>query len=337
MMKNGIYILANDVVYDQLLALLNSIEVNAGGLFPVCILPYDDQLDKVRQEIQTRENVFLFEDQECIDRWETFARKVWNIHPTTRSTWQKNGVLDVYRMGMHRRFCAFEGVFENFIYLDADILVLSSLKPIFSQLSQSDCVVYDFQHRDITHVYDVNSEKLLDTFPQDRISSEIFCAGLYGSKRGLFSQQDLDQLLKNLSDGEAELLYPNAPDQTLVNYMMMRLNRSIYNFALELPSDQRTGCCVTSPHFEEKDHLLYDRNHRLTYLHYIGLSSQLFRQVCVGENIAFPYRDLFLHYRYLHEPENQPIFTAPAKPYLPPKPSLANRVFQRIKLVVQGV
>ena len=101
-------------------------------------------------------------------------------------------------------------------------LVLDSLEPIFHQLSQSDCVVYDFQYKDPAHVYDVTAEKLLETFTQNRISSEIFCAGLYGSKQGIFSQEQLNRLLENLADGESELLYPNAPDQTIVNYMMMR-------------------------------------------------------------------------------------------------------------------
>lgn len=330
MMKNGIYILANDVVYDQLVALLNSIELNAGGHFPVCIIPYDDRLDKVRQEIQTRDNVSLFEDQSCIDRWENFAREVWQAHPVVKSTWQKNGIFDVYRMGMHRRFCAFEGIFENFIYLDADILVLGSLKPIFHQLSQSDCVVYDFQYKDPAHVYSVTSEKLLETFTQRRVCSEVFCAGLYGSKRGIFSQEHLDQLLKTLADGESELLYSNAPDQTIVNYMMMRSNYSIYNFALELPSDESTGCCVTSPHFKEREHLLYDQGNRLTYLHYIGLASSLFSRVCEGEKIDFPYRDIFLHYRYLHEPDNRPRLQQSSS-------SVISRLMQKLKSVRQGI
>jgi hypothetical protein len=38
-MVNGIYTLANDVVYDQLVALLNSIEANVSPNIPVCIIP----------------------------------------------------------------------------------------------------------------------------------------------------------------------------------------------------------------------------------------------------------------------------------------------------------
>ena len=46
-MTEGIYILANDVVFDQLVALLNSLEVNAGKNYPVSIIPYDDRLERV--------------------------------------------------------------------------------------------------------------------------------------------------------------------------------------------------------------------------------------------------------------------------------------------------
>ncbi len=41
---DGICTLANDRVYDQLIALLNSIEVNGGKALPVCVYPYDDNI-----------------------------------------------------------------------------------------------------------------------------------------------------------------------------------------------------------------------------------------------------------------------------------------------------
>jgi hypothetical protein len=53
-MTNGIYILANDVVFDHLVALLNSLEVNGAKNIPVCIIPYDNRLKKVQVEIATR-------------------------------------------------------------------------------------------------------------------------------------------------------------------------------------------------------------------------------------------------------------------------------------------
>ena len=44
---NGIYTLANDAVYDQLVALLNSIEANYSKDIPVCVIPYDNDIGKI--------------------------------------------------------------------------------------------------------------------------------------------------------------------------------------------------------------------------------------------------------------------------------------------------
>jgi hypothetical protein len=193
-------------------------------------------------------------------------------------------------------------------------------------------VVYDFQHKDITHVYEVTSPKLLEIFPQERLNQEIFCSGFYASKKGLFAENQRDWLIEQLRAGEAEIVYPMAVDQPLLNYMMMRSNFSIYNLALQLPKEERTGCCVTSPHFQALDNILYDRGKRLTYIHYIGLSSSLFTRLCSGENLDFPYRDIFLHYRYLYEPSQRPVFTDTLKPYQPPTPTFWQKVTRKLGL-----
>ncbi|MFM6662947.1 MAG: Npun_R2821/Npun_R2822 family protein [Microcystis panniformis] len=329
---DGICTLANDRVYDQLIALLNSIEVNGGKALPVCVYPYDDNIERIRAEIAQRPNVQLFDNQEIIERWDNFAKSAWEPHPTAKERWLKAGSRGYHRFGTHRRYCAFDGPFDRFIYMDGDTLLMSPLDRVFAQLDNYDCVVYDFQHKDITHVYEVTSPKLLEIFPQERLNQEIFCSGFYGSKKGLFDENHRDWLIEQLRTGEAEILYPMAPDQTIVNYMMMRSNFSIYNLALQLPKEERTGCCVTSPHFQALDNILYDQGKRLTYLHYIGLSSSLFTRLCSGENLDFPYRDIFLHYRYLYEPSQRPIFTGSPKPYQPPTPTFWQKVTRKLGL-----
>ena len=141
------------------------------------------------------------------------------------------------------------------------------------------------------------------------------CSGFFASRKGLFDEGKLSKLMQNLENGEADLLYPFAPEQSLLNYMLMRSDVSIYNFALDLPYDKRTGNSVTSTHFEEKEHILYDKGVRLTYLHYIGIGSGPFRRLCSGENVNIPYRDIFLHYRYLHDPEKRPPLMGRIKPF----------------------
>ncbi len=331
---NGICTLANDRVYDQLVALLNSIEAILGPEMPVCIYPYNDETEKIAAEIAKRPNVQLFNDKESMQKWDQFFRDVWDTHPTAQEKWRQIGSNGYHRFGTHRRFCAFDGPFDRFIYMDADTLLQGSVAPIFNRLNDYDWVVYDFQFTDLGHVYDVNLPKLFTLFTPEQIKSKIFCSGFYASKKDLLAQDKLDYFLSKLREGEAEILYTMSADQPILNYMVLRGDIKSCNLALELPEDKITGCCVTSSHFQAKDNILYDKDNRLTYIHYIGLSSKLFSRVCAGENIDFPYREIFLHYRYLHEPDQRPQFKTKPKAYNAP-PNLATRVFRKLGIKVE--
>lgn len=320
---NGICTLANDRVYDQLVALLNSIEAVIGPETPVCIYPFDEQLDRIRAEISHRPNVQLYDDQESIQRWDTFMAQV--------APERLNQKLRLY--GAHRRFCAFDGPFDKFIYMDADTLAMNSLDRVFQQLDDYDWVVYDFQYLDPTKIYNLNSPKLHQVFSPERVASEIFCSGFFGARRGLFNVEQRDWLIAQLQAGEVDVLYEGAGEQPVLNYMVMRSGIKSCNLARLLPSSEVTGSSVTSSHFIETDHILYDRGKRLTYIHYIGVKPQLMEQVCAGKNVGFPYRDLFLYYRYLKEPEKRPIFTEPPEQLsTKPQPSLIQKVLRKLKL-----
>ncbi|CEJ43617.1 Npun_R2821/Npun_R2822 family protein [Umezakia ovalisporum] len=321
---NGICTLANDSVFDQLVALLNSIDVFLGREIPVCIYPFDEQTQRITKEIDKRPNVFIYDNQESINRWDKFMLAA----APERLNRSKSRLY-----GAHRRFCAFDGPFDKFIYLDADTLVLNTLETIFEKLDSYDFIVYDFQFKDVSKIYNVNSPKLIEVFSQERINSEIFCSGFYGAKRGLFNDEIRRWLISNLQSGETEILYGGAGEQPLLNYMVMRSHLATYNLAEQLPASEVTGCCATSKHFEERDHILYDKGSQLTYLHYIGIPPKIHQAVCAGHNLSFPYRDLFLHYRYLHEPEKRPVFTSPPESYRALSPNLLIRGLRKFKLI----
>ncbi|NJM70939.1 MAG: sugar transferase [Scytonema sp. RU_4_4] len=330
---DGICTLANDQVYDQLVALLNSIEAIYGHKMPVCVYPYDDNTAQIAVEIARRPNVQLYDNQDSIQQWDEFVRSIWDAHPTAQKHWQQIGSNKYHRIGTHRRYCAFDAPFDRFVYMDADTLLMSPLKQIFNRLNQYNWVVYDFQFKDLSHVYNTSSAKLRELFTPEKLQTEIFCSGFYASKKDIFDVQKRSWLLEKLQQTEAEVLYDMAPDQTILNYMVMRSSISSYNFAHQLPENERTGCCVTSPHFEVKNNILYDKGHQLTYIHYIGLSSKLFTRLCSGENIDFPYREIFLHYRYLHEADKRPKFKSTLKAYNEP-PSLATRILRKLGLII---
>ncbi|BAY61341.1 hypothetical protein NIES22_14060 [Calothrix brevissima NIES-22] len=323
---NGICTLGNDYVYDQLIALLNSIDAILGKDIPVCVYPFDEQTQRIADAIAQRPNVFLYDNQESIKRWDEFMLEA------SPASMNRNK----YRIyGGHRRFCAFDGPFDKFIYLDADTLVMNSLDMVWQKLDKYDCVVYDFQFKYPDKVYNIKSDNLFKVFTQERIDKEIFCSGFYGSKKGLFTPEKVVELSAHLQSGEREILYPTG-DQPVLNYMFMRSGIPIYNFAHHLPESQVTGSTVTSQHFVEQDKILYDKGKRLTYLHYIGIPPNIHQAVCAGENIEFPYRELFLYYRYLHEPEKRPVFAHPPKPYNAPAPNLFTRALRKFKLIPEG-
>ncbi len=302
-MKNGIYILANDVVFDQLVALLNSIEANISAEIPICIIPYNDRLEKVRSEIATRSQVSLFENAESIQRWETFATEVWKSHDRAQKAWRDRQLPKVYRIEMHRKLCCFDGEFDRFIYFDADTLALSSVEPIFQKLETYDWVTNDYQYSsDIKYIFDTPQSELLKVFDAETLRSHIFCAGWFASKRNVFTDEILRSLLTSLQAGESDLLALWGTDQSLMNYLVLRSQISYYNFAA-------TGTAPGShwsSNFEQRDRVLYDKGQPLTYLHYMSISSTAFTSLCQGQDVSIPYRDLFLHYRYLNTPQDRP-------------------------------
>ncbi|MBE7381154.1 MAG: sugar transferase [Leptolyngbya sp. SIO1E4] len=333
-MVDGICTLANDYVFDQVVALLNSIEVNAGKDMPVCIYPYDDRVDKLKRLAEERPQVQVYDNQEVIERWDTWTREIWALHPTAQKQWiASTGKQGVHRMGTHRRFCAFEGPFDRFIYMDADTLLLSPPDPVFHALETVDWVTYDFQHKDLSHVFNVASTQLPKLFSDEQLKAQVFCSGFYGSKREIVTAPDIQDYLEKLSQGEAEVLYPMAPDQTILNYFVLRKPLKSVNFALTLPAERKTGNSVTSAHFEQQGNSLFDKGVRLLYLHYIGISSKLFTRLCNGENLDIRYRDIFLQYRYLHAPKSLPAFKGPLVSTKPQSLGRGKRLLKKLGLL----
>jgi hypothetical protein len=317
-MPAGLYTLANDVVYDQLVALLNSIEANAEPGLPVCVIAYDDRLERVKALVDSRPNVTLLNNAALFAEWEEFSYQVWRTHPTALQDWQAQGIQTrFYRVGENHRYVAFDAQapFEQFVYVDADALILAPLTPLFEALKRADVAIYDFQYKHPDHIFNLQCPQLTEVIGSQRLSQQIFCSGFFGARRDLFPPEQRQWLLSQLQAGDGAMLYPSAPNQSLLNYMVHKSELTVDNLVFSRPANTVTGNSVTSPHFTETDHILYDRGARLTFLHYIGISSKHFRALCGGENIDFPYRDIFLHYRYLHDPASCPALAGRRRPY----------------------
>lgn len=313
----GIYTLSSDVVYDQVVALLNSIKVNAGSHIPVCIIPYDEVPRRVGLEISSRKNVTFFDDWEAIRRWEEFAEEVWAAHSRAKQTHLP--LPGWYRSHVQRRFAAFDGPFEKFVFFDADTLVMKPLDDVIEKLNFYDFVFNDWEHLKPEPVAALNLSTIEKTglYSRDEVRSKLHCGSFFGSKRGIFNPEELAVLKKRLID-DREVEWINGrgwwDDAFLFSYLSLRSDRPLFNFTLSPNGRERTGNCANADPFVNVDNVLYNEQGMkpILRIHYMSYSSKQFTQLSQGEDIDIPHRDVFLHYRFLREPQNRPERLLPA-------------------------
>jgi hypothetical protein len=317
MTSRGIYTLANDVVFDQLVALLNSIEANVDATIPICIIPYDDRLDRVKQELKSRPNVMIFDNQESIERWETFAHRVWQAHSFAARS--KLSYPKWYKGHLQRKFVTFEGEFEEFVFYEADNLAMKPADDIFAQLKSHELVFDDWEHQKPTPVAALNIPLIeaSGAYTEAQIRPKLHCGSFFAGKRGLFNQEELSLLERYLLDrGEVEWIngYGWWDDVYLFNYLTLRSNKTLYNFTLSDDPRRITGNCADADPFVNIDDILYNEQglkpiHRI---HYMNYSSADFARLTGGEDVNICYRDVFLHYRFWKQPEQKPNKLQPA-------------------------
>ncbi|MEP0870224.1 hypothetical protein NDA01_10475 [Trichocoleus desertorum AS-A10] len=315
----GIYTLANDVVYDQLIALLNSIDANVGSDIPICVIPFDQRLERCQQAIASRPNVTLFTDELAIARWEKFAQEFVRVHPEAQRTQQKHSRW--YGGGLHRKFVAFEGIFDKFVFFDGDSLAMKPLTNVWQQLETYDFVFDDWEHaKSAPHTaLDISLIEQTGLFTAADIRPKLHCSSFWGSKYGIFGAEELAILQDRLvNQGEAAWVNGQGwwDDAFLFNYMTLRCDRPLFNFTLSQNGQDRTGNCANVDPFTNVDNVLYNEQglkpiHRI---HYMGYASSDFARLAKGEDADIPYKDIFLHYRFLQEPEQKPTQLKPPSP-----------------------
>lgn len=307
----GIYTLANDTVYDQLVALLNSIEKNIDPCIPVCVIPYNDSLEKVRQEIESRSNVSLFGKIEVLNKWDMFINEVWQAHPReqapkrTRPGW--------YQGFVHRKFAAFEGDFDRFIFFDADSLAMKPIDDVLERLDEFDLVFNDWEHAKRDTKTELIPERLASAVEctPNELYPQLHCDSFFGSRKGLIDSSTLDRLKTFLIDeGGIQCVQDRCwwSSSGLFSVMTVKEGFSLFNFTQSSNPMHRTGNCADADPFVTIDGVLYNEDglkpiHRI---HYMNYSSSEFARLCQGEAVDVRYAQTFLDYRFLKEPNKKP-------------------------------
>ena len=130
----GIYCLSNDKVLDWVIALCQSLRVHE-PLLPLIIIPFDERLDRLSR-LAERYRFTILRDP-SLERLDRIGALFYPDSP-----------LDMHAF---RKFAAFWGPFDQFVFLDSDIVALSALSEVMPACAGYDLVHLDF---DMDRVYE---------------------------------------------------------------------------------------------------------------------------------------------------------------------------------------
>jgi hypothetical protein len=193
----GVYFSANDLVYDWAIAFLNSFRTFNPDL-RLILIPFNDQCDRLYQ-LKDKYNFELYIDS-SFDRLEAIGQAFELGHTPTGPYW-------------FRRYAAFWGPCDRFMYLDVRQLVLGDLTPLITAL---DRFSFDFLYYDcaINQVYEPGD------FRQQLLrqgKGRGFNSGRWAARKGLFSIEEFEQLA-TAALKIREQLNPRNTDQAFINY-----------------------------------------------------------------------------------------------------------------------
>jgi hypothetical protein len=270
----GIYLLANDRVVDHAIALAASIRARDPDS-PLVLIPYDEQSERVAALLRRHFGVQPYPDPTVAERVARLARAAF-------------GEGFFRRPNNFRKQACWFGPFDEFLYLDADVVVFSRIVELLDHLADHDFVCCDDQHRGgLTHVFD---RRIVAEGPFSAAElADVFNAGLWGARRGLISEDDLAATFEEAARHRAWLDFAHGgSDQPVLNYLVLRRIPRRLNL-LRRPEEPRMW--AGTPGFRREGDLLVDPavGRPLRYLHWAG------RPIRPDG----PYWDVWRHYRFL--------------------------------------
>ncbi|MEB3282568.1 MAG: hypothetical protein VKK42_26985 [Lyngbya sp.] len=278
-MSRGIYITANDKVIDQAIALLKSIRFYDSET-PIVLIPYDENYQKIYPILHDSYGVEIYQDLEFIDR---LSNQLYQIF----------GQGFFARPNQFRKQACWFGSFDQFIYIDTDIVVFDRIIETTNYLDDYDFICYDYQHSG--GIKNVFTPKVLEdgVFSENEIR-DMFNGGFWGAKKNLLSEETLYKTFAECAEHPDYFDFSQkTSDQPIINYMILK--RVPRRFNIVRRPGGAPGSWAGSKHFQRQgDYQLIDPNvnQPLEYLHWAGIRIEP----------GCPYWDIWKYYRYLGEP-----------------------------------
>jgi hypothetical protein len=254
-MSRGVYVVANDRVFDQAIALLSSLRLQDPDI-PVVLIPFNQDYQQVWRVLQQNFNVQLFPDLEFLEQ---LTQDIAGIFPS-----------DFLKLpNKMRKLAVWFGPLDEFVYIDTDILLFQSITKSLEYLRQADFFCCDFHHkgRGLSEVFSP-VVKELQIFSDTQLQ-DVFNSGFWGGRKGAFSYEEMLTLLKECAAHREYFDFSTGTtDQPILNYLVLKGTQHRINITQANPDEP--GSWAGSGHFVEKEGLLYDGDRPLRYLHWAG-------------------------------------------------------------------
>ena len=275
-MSRGIYITANNKVTEQTIALINSIRLYDSDT-PITLIPYDEEYEEIAQLLSEHYSVKLYSDLQIIER---ISQQIVSIF----------GEDFFFRPNQFRKQACWFGEFDDFLYIDTDIVVFEKIIDNLNYLSDHDFICCDYQHNQGTRYVFTSEVKEKGIFSEDELK-DVFNGGFWASKKNLISEQELYETWAECTEYPEYFDFSeNTSDQPIFNYMVLkRIKRRINLVRTPI---KRAGNWAGSTHYQRQGNVLIDPNlqQQLKYLHWAGIYIE---PDC-------PYWEIWQYYRHLN-------------------------------------
>lgn len=276
-LSSGVYFSANDAVYEWTVAFLNSFR-QFNPKLRLILIPFDANIERLIQ-LQPQYGFEIYQDKSFAEL-EEIGQLLELGHTSSGPHW-------------FRRYAAFWGPLDEFLYLDARVLTLADLEPLVRAPSS-----YDF---DLLH-YDCALNQVYQPGPLRRQILRAgrgrgFLSGMWASRKSLFTLDEFEKLGQEAL-AVRDQLNPRNTDQAFINYCCDMKPVRCGHFAEVLGgicqfawAHQPGKIYKESGKYYLWDYGAQDHKKQIVLLHWAGLRL----------NALMPHRRLFQHFHLLDE------------------------------------
>lgn len=273
----GVYFLANDKIVELAIAFLNSFREH-NPTIPLCLIPFDDNVDKILA-LRDTYSFTLFNDLKLLHACDAISEKF-------------HGKI----LGAYRKLVAWEGPFDEFAYIDTDMVVVDNIDFVFENLVHTDIFTSHSNMPELRQWVWKDSIEMRKMLSPEQIAFSAN-AGFFVSKSKLLNmsyvQSQVDAALDLKDDMELGCM-----EQAFLNYLIVTSNFNYGSLVTFYQSGVNRrlkfewwagnpGAMVNGGKLKLR------RGPPIFLVHWAGLW-----QKGNGSLAELPYKELWEHYRY---------------------------------------